>query len=67
MSKKDLKIRVRRKSRNKKITDKYSNILNYEYEKYGYHFQKDKNGEYRIENFKSKWDKLNDIYKESKK
>jgi len=67
MSKKDLKIRLRRKSRNKKITDKYSNILNYEYEKYGYYFQKDKNGEYRIENFESKWDKLNDIYKESKK
>jgi len=62
-----MKVRVRRKNRHKKMTDKYSGIINSEYEKRGHYFVKNKDGEYVFENFDSKWDKLNEIYKESKK
>jgi hypothetical protein len=62
-----MKVRVRRKNRHKKITDKYSTIINSEYEKRGHYFVKNKDGEYVFDNFNSKWGKLNEIYKESKK
>lgn len=62
-----MKVRVRRKNKHKKMTDKYSKILNFEYEKKGHYFVKNKNGEYIFKDFNSKWDKLNNIYKESKK
>ena len=62
-----MKVRVVRKNRLKKMTDEYSEIVNSEYEKRGHYFTKNKDGEYIFENFDSKWDKLNEIYKESKK
>ena len=62
-----MKVRVRRKNRHKKITDKYSTIINSEYEKRGHYFVKNKDGEYVFDNSNSKWGKLNEIYKESKK
>ena len=39
-----MKVRVRRKNRHKKITDKYSTIINSEYEKRGHYFVKNKDG-----------------------
>jgi hypothetical protein len=62
-----MKVRVRRKNRNLKMTDKYSEIINSEYEKKGHYFVKNKDDEFMIQDFDSKWDELNDIYKESDK
>lgn len=62
-----MKIRVRRKNRNVEISDEYADFLNFQYNKSGHRLIKGEDGEYKIDDFDSKWDELNDIWKKAKK